>query len=135
MRSRPGRLILVGSVLVDVLLYVDRLPERGGDTIAQESRLTTGGGFNVLVGAKKLGLPVGYAGRVGQGAFGDLVAAELAAAGIPTLLPRVSGEDTGFTVGLVEPDGENTFVTSPGAESHLSLEDLASVLLEPGDAV
>lgn len=132
---RPERLVLVGSVLADVLLYLSRFPERGGDVLASEGRLTTGGGFNVLVGARRLGLAVGFAGRVGEGAVGDLVAADLAAAGIPSLLPRASGEDTGFTVGLAEAGGENTFVTAPGAESRLSPEDLDALPLEPGDAV
>jgi sugar/nucleoside kinase (ribokinase family) len=127
--------VLVGSVLVDVLLYVDRLPERGGDKIAHENRLTSGGGFNVLVGAKRLGLPVAYAGKVGEGPCGNRVAQDLATADIPLLLPRVPGEDTGFTVGLVEADGERTFITSPGAESRLTAADLTSIQLKPNDAV
>ena len=69
----PRRLVLVGSVLVDILLYIDRLPERGGDRLAERSIITSGGGMNVLVGAARLGLPVAYAGRVGDGAMGRQV--------------------------------------------------------------
>lgn len=134
-RIRPGRLVLVGSVLVDILMYVDRLPERGGDCLAQRSVLTSGGGFNVLVGAARLGMAVAYAGRVGDGPMGTQVMADLAAAGIPLLLPRASGEDTGFDIGLVEPDGERTFVTAPGAESRLRPVDLNALPLLPGDAI
>lgn len=134
-RVRPSRLVLVGSVLVDVLMYVEGLPERGGDRVAERSLLTTGGGFNVLVGAARLGMPVAYAGRVGDGVMGAQAMADLHAAGIPLMLPRVTGEDTGFDIGLVEPDGERTFVTSPGAEARLRPPDLAAVPLRPGDAV
>jgi sugar/nucleoside kinase (ribokinase family) len=134
-RVRPRRLMLVGSVLVDVLMYVEGLPERGGDRVAQRSVLTTGGGLNVLVGAARLGVPVAYAGRVGDGVMGAQVTADLRAAGIPLMLPRVTGEDTGFDIGLVEPDGERTFVTAPGAEARLRPADLAVVPLQPGDAV
>ena len=42
LRIRPRRLLLVGSVLVDILMYVDRLPERGGDCIARRALLTSG---------------------------------------------------------------------------------------------
>lgn len=129
------RLVLVGSILVDILMYIDHLPERGGDSIANRALLTSGGGFNVLVGAKRLGMPVAYAGRVGDGPMGAQVAADLAAAGIPLMLPRAFGEDTGFDIGLVEPDAERTFVTSPGAESRLRLDDLNSIPLATGDAI
>lgn len=134
-KIRPRRLVLVGSVLVDILMYVERLPARGGDVVAQRAILTTGGGFNVLVGAARLGLSVGYAGRVGDGAMGRQVMTDLERAGIPLLLPRVVGEDSGFDIGLVEPDAERTFVTSPGAESRLQEADMATIALLPGDAV
>jgi sugar/nucleoside kinase (ribokinase family) len=134
-RIRPRRLVLVGSILVDILMYVDRLPERGGDSIAKGAVLTSGGGFNVLVAAARLGMPVAYAGRVGDGPMGTQVMADLTAVDIPLLLPRVSGEDTGFDIGLVESDAERTFVTAPGAESRLSLADLNALQLFPGDAI
>jgi sugar/nucleoside kinase (ribokinase family) len=132
---RPRRLVLVGSVLVDILLYVDRLPGRGGDRIAERSIVTSGGGMNVLLGASRLGLPAAYAGRVGDGAMGTQVLADLNAAGIALLLPPVRGEDSGFDVGVVEPGGERTFVTSPGSESRLRPADLAAIPLAATDVV
>ena len=135
LRIRPRRLLLVGSVLVDILMYVDRLPERGGDCIARRALLTSGGGFNVLVAAARLGMPVAYAGLVGDGPMGTRVMTDLAAAGIPLALPRAAGEDTGFDVGLVESDAERTFVTAPGVESRLHQADLNAVPVLPGDAI
>jgi sugar/nucleoside kinase (ribokinase family) len=126
---------VVGSVLVDILMYVDHLPMRGGDTIAHRTLTTSGGGFNVLIGASRLGMPASYAGRVGNGPMGTQVQADLAAATLPLLLPRVVGEDTGFDIGLVEASGERTFVTAPGVESHLSLADLRAIELQAGDAI
>src|SRR5262249_33948849 len=135
LRMQPQRLILVGSILVDILMYVERLPERGGDTIARNTLLTSGGGMNLLAGATRLGLSACYAGRVGDGPMGSQVMTDLAETGIPLLLPRVSGEDTGFDVGLVEANGERTFVTSPGVESRLSLADLQTIPFQSGDAI
>lgn len=135
LKIRPRRLVLIGSILVDILMYIDRLPERGGDCIAQRALLTSGGGFNVLSGAARLGLPVCYAGRVGDGPMGSQVLNDLARAGIPLVLPQVRGEDTGFDIGLVEADAERTFVTAPGVEARLSLNDLCSIPLQPGDAI
>jgi sugar/nucleoside kinase (ribokinase family) len=132
---RPRRLVLVGSVLVDLLLYVPHLPERGGDVLASRAMLTSGGGFNVLVAAARLGMRVACAGRVGDGPMGRQVMSDLRAAGIPLLLPQVAGRDTGFDVGLVEPQGERTFATAPGVEAELSLADLEALPLQEGDAV
>jgi sugar/nucleoside kinase (ribokinase family) len=134
-RIRPLRLVLVGSILVDILMYVDRLPERGGDIMARRTLLTSGGGFNVLAAAARLGMPTAYAGRVGDGPMGHQVIADLTAAHIPLLLPGAIGADTGFDIGLVEPDAERTFVTTPGVEACLSIEDLHTIPLLPGDAI
>ncbi|GAA1809071.1 PfkB family carbohydrate kinase [Planosporangium flavigriseum] len=130
----PHRLVLVGSVLVDILMPVPALPERGGDVLASDAAIQAGGGFNVLAAARRLGLPAALAGRVGDGPFGRLVTAALAAEGIERLMP-VSTGDTGVCVGLVEPDAERTFVTRPGVESELTSADLDAVEVRPGDAL
>src|SRR5258708_37858176 len=110
-RIRPRRLLLVGSVLVDILMYVDRLPERGGDRVARRALLTSGGGFNVLVAATRLGMPVAYAGLVGDGPMGTRVMTDLAAASIPLVLPPAAGEDTHLDSGLGESESQRTVLT------------------------
>lgn len=132
---RPERLVLVGSVLVDVLVYVDRLPDRGSDVFASERRISTGGGFNVLSAASRLGLRAAYAGRVGDGVFGRQVARDLELDGVSLLLGFTQGEDTGFDIGIVEASGERTFLTAPGTESRLGASELALIELAPADAV
>lgn len=134
MRLRPRRLVLVGSVLVDVLVYIDQIPARDGDVLAGGRLVTSGGGFNLLAGAVRLGLPVAYAGHVGSGPFGDQVVRDLDRIGVPLLFPRAA-DDTGFDIGLVEASGHTTYVTVPGAESRLRRADLASLALQAGDTV
>ena len=82
------RLVLVGSVIVDIVLYVDALPERGGDVVASRSMTTAGGGFNVLSAAARQGLPSAYGGLVGTGPFGEQVRDALAAESVE-LLPAL----------------------------------------------
>lgn len=135
MRERPRRFVGVASVLVDVLLYVDALPERGGDLLARKGTLAPGGTYNLLTAAVRLGLPAAYGGLVGQGPLGAIVRAALAAEGVAVLAPPVATGDTGFDVALVEGDGERTFVTAPGCEAHMTAEHLASLQLVAGDAV
>lgn len=129
------RLVLLGSVLVDLPLQVPHLPPRGGDVVADPDPPTAGGGFNVLSAAVRLGLPAVYGGRIGGGPFGAVVLAALLAEGVELGLPEVAAQDTGYCAVLVEPDGERTFVTAPGAEAQLTAEALAAVRLADGDAV
>jgi sugar/nucleoside kinase (ribokinase family) len=116
--SQPvSRLVFAGEAIVDLLMRVPALPARGGDMLAESASVEVGGGFNIMAAAVRQGLPVVYAGGHGTGPWGDKVRAALAAEGIGLLRPPDPGADTGFTVGLVEPDGERTFVTALGAES------------------
>ncbi len=137
MRRPPGprRLVFAGEAIVDVVMRVPALPQRGGDVLATSSEITAGGGFNVMAAAARQGLPVLYAGGHGTGPWGDLVRAALAAEGIGLFRPPDPDRDTGFDVALVEPDAERTFVTHLGAEAMRGPGTWDAVPAGPGDAV
>jgi sugar/nucleoside kinase (ribokinase family) len=130
-----SRLVFAGEAIVDVLMRVPALPGRGGDMLAESASVEVGGGFNIMAAAVRQGLPVVYAGGHGTGPWGGKVRAALAAEGIGLLRPPYPDADTGFTVGLVEPDGERTFVTALGAESLVQADTWNSIRLQTGDAV
>ena len=131
----PRRLVFAGEAIVDVVMRVPALPQRGGDALATSAEITAGGGFNVMAAAARQGLPVRYAGGHGTGQWGDVVRAALAAEGIGLLRPPDQERDTGFDVALVEPDAERTFVTHLGAETVRGPQAWDAVRTEPGDAV
>lgn len=128
-----SRLLHLGNVVIDLVLQVPALPERGGDVLATRTSRTPGGGFNVMAAAARQGLPVTYAGAHGTGPFGDRARAALRAEGIDVLLAPRTEPDTGFVLCLVDADGERTFVTSPGAEATLTAADLAELRPGAGD--
>jgi sugar/nucleoside kinase (ribokinase family) len=132
---RFRRLLHLGNVVIDIVLDVPALPERGGDVLATRTEFVPGGGFNVLVAAARQGLPVSYGGALGQGPLADLARRALADEGIAVLQPPQPSPDTGFVISLVDAAGERTFVTSPGAEARLTRADLARVTAGPDDAV
>jgi sugar/nucleoside kinase (ribokinase family) len=134
--NRPlKRLVFAGEAIVDLLMWVPALPERGGDMLADSSAVQVGGGFNIMAAAVRQGLPVVYAGGHGTGPWGDKVRAALAAEDIRLLRPPDPDADTGFDVALVEAGGERTFVTSLGAESLREPGAWDLVRVSPGDAV
>lgn len=127
-----GRVVTIGNAMVDVIAVVPHRPERGGDVLASRGRIEVGGGgFRAVAAARVAGARTVYAGRIGTGVFGDLVRSTLAVLTIPAPLPPVADRDTGFVLTTVEPDGERTFVTVPGAES--AEPALGSLDIEPAD--
>ena len=133
--SDTPRLFCLDTVLVDVVLKVAALPERAGDTVAQEQLITTGGGFNAMSAAARHGLGVVYAGRLGEGPFASMAEASLKGERIATPIERNSNLDTGICVVLVEPDAERSFVSSRGAEDTLRAADLMTLDVRKGDYV
>lgn len=133
----PKRLVVVSGIVMDIMMYVEALPPRGGDVLARAGKITPGGAFNVIAAASRLCLPAAYAGRVGSGMFGQWIRRELEEMGVETLGATASEPqgDTGFDVALVESGGERTFVTASGAEADMTEEHLQSIVLKPGDAV
>ncbi len=131
----PRRLVFAGEAIVDLLMWVPALPERGGDMLADSAAVQVGGGFNIMAAAVRQGLPVVYAGGHGTGPWGDRVRAALAAEGIRMLRTPDPDADTGFDVALVEAGGERTFVTTLGAESLREPGAWDLVRVRAGDAV
>lgn len=135
LNSWPGRLVHTGQVIIDLVMPVDTLPAPGGDVLARDARLWTGGGFNVMAAAARSGAHVVYAGAHGTGRFGDQAREALRAEGIAVVQKPVAELDTGVCVVLVDDSGERTFVTGTGAEGRLQPEQLAGVDTAPEDLV
>lgn len=130
-----ARLVSVGNALIDLALDVPHLPARGGDVRGRSRGLHAGGAANVLLAARRQGLPAAYSGAHGTGPLGDRVRALLAAERVEVLLPALPDLDTGVDVAFTEPDGERSFATAFGAEAELDADALAAVAIDDDDLV
>jgi len=131
----PPRFLCLDTLMIDVVVKIMRLPERGSDAVATDRLVTPGGGFNAMTAAARQDMAVTYVGQLGRGPFADIATAALRAESIG-LAVRASGEtDLGLCLVLVEADGERTFVTCPGAEGELRFADLLGVVVNDGDYV
>jgi sugar/nucleoside kinase (ribokinase family) len=129
------RLLHTGQVIIDLVMAVDKLPQPGGDVLAQSASFEAGGGFNVMAAAARNGLPVVYLGRHGSGRFGDLAREAMKAEGIRIGIAHKAERDTGLCVAVTDASAERSFISYIGAEGELSAEDLANVPAEAGDYV
>lgn len=129
------RVIHTGQALVDIVVEIAGLPERGGNVMASTHHQYAAGAVNVLLAAARAGATAVHAGAVGTGPNGDLVRAALRAEGVAVTSAPVPGLDTGICLVAVEPDGERTFITTMDAERHITVESLATSHPVPGDLV
>ena len=111
----PPPLTVVGSVNLDLVAKIDRLP-RPGETVsgATLERIAGGKGANQAVAAARLGAGVRFVGCVGRDFAADEALAGLRAAEVE-LDVRVVDEPTGLALILVDANGENQIVVVPGA--------------------
>ncbi len=109
------RIDVVGSINLDLVARVERLP-RPGETLTGASfdRFPGGKGANQAVAAARLGASVRLLGSVGTDAMADEALAGLRAAGVELDL-QTSDEPTGIALILVDAAGENVIVVAPGA--------------------
>lgn len=118
------RITVVGSVNLDLVARVERLP-RPGETVtgAVFDRVPGGKGANQAVACARLGAEVTMVGAVGRDPFADEALAGLREEGVELQL-RVGDEPTGVALIQVDAGGETTITVAPGANSTLGEVDL-----------
>jgi ribokinase len=114
----PVELTVVGSINVDFVAHMERLP-RPGETVAAHrfSRSPGGKGANQAVAAALLGARVKLIGAVGDDDLAELALSGLVAAGVELEVERTGA--TGTAVILVDARGENEIAVVPGANALL----------------
>lgn len=121
-------ILVVGSLNADLVIRVSRFPN-AGETIQGSDLLTFPGGkgANQAVAAARLGERVTMIGRVGQDTLGEYLLDCMNANQIDTRLIQRDAAATGTAIILLDEQGENRIVLSPGANGHITPSDLESV--------
>jgi ribokinase len=111
-------LTVVGSINLDLVVRVDRLP-RAGETVTGGDlvRVPGGKGANQAVAASRLGARVRLIGAVGNDPFADEALSTLAGSDVELDVARVGV--TGVALIVVDAAGENQIVVTPGANAEL----------------
>jgi ribokinase len=125
-------IVVFGTLNVDLVIAVPRLPRPGEGVKGGDHQLFAGGkGGNQALAAARAGAKVALVGAVGRDAFAEVALAGLAQAGIH--LARVTRCDrpTGLQAIAVDPAGENLMTGSTAANGEASPAALAP-LLGPG---
>ncbi len=129
-------IVVVGSLNMDFVVTVDRLPAPGQTVLGRDFQMIPGGkGANQACAAARLAsasTQVRMVGRVGYDPFGDHLKASLAAAGVDvSAVHATRSQATGVALIPVDAFGQNSIVVAPGANHALiasEVEAMRSVL-------
>jgi ribokinase len=134
-----GRVVVVGSVNVDLVLSVPRLPGPGETVTDGAFEVHDGGkGANQAAAAALLGAPTFLVAAVGLDEHGHRARASLVAAGVDLERLATGAAPTGVAAILVGAGGENLIAVAPGANHELDAGWVASsvaALAGHGDVV
>jgi len=118
------RILVVGSINVDIVVLTDRLPTPG-ETITGGTLLINHGGkgANQAVAARRLGADVRFIGCVGDDTFGPELRESMLAEGIGVDgLATIAGSHSGTAVIVVDAAGRNQIAVASGANLRLTVD-------------
>ncbi|MGJ4929514.1 ribokinase [Bradyrhizobium sp. HKCCYLS2038] len=129
-----GRVIVAGSINMDVVATAVRHP-RVGETVAGQSVMyfPGGKGANQAVSSAKLGTPTALIGRLGRDAFGEQLRAFLASQGIDLAAVKDSASAATGTAIITLANADNTIVVIPGSNAEVSSDDVEQIALTADD--
>lgn len=121
---RKKRIIVAGSINMDILLTVKHYPQTGESISAESVSIIPGGkGINQAVGAIKLGAKVSLIGNVGRDFDGDMILNLLHENGVDATAVHVDEErSTGKAYIHIQDDGESGIVLYGGANETVSAD-------------
>ncbi|MCF6100769.1 ribokinase [Mesorhizobium muleiense] len=129
-------IIVVGSINLDLIANVDRLPAPG-ETVRGSGFATAPGGkgANQALAAARAGAKVRMVGAVGKDNFATEALALLRDGKIDLSGVGETFASTGTALIMVADDGENVIAVVPGANDSVVTGDLSKAFMKKGDVV
>lgn len=129
MITARGRVLIVGSANMDLVLRTERLPTPGETVAGSDYFEAFGGkGANQAVAAARAGARVALVAAVGEDAFGRACAEQYRREGLDlTHLKIAEDRPTGVAMILVDAEGRNMIAVNPGANAALTEADIAAI--------
>jgi ribokinase len=123
-------IVVFGSLNVDLLIPVDRLPNHGETVIGPGYSFAAGGkGANQALAAARAGASVRMVGRVGTDDLSAIALNDLNLQDVDLSLVAKDEKPTGLAAICVEKRGENIIVVAAGANSNARADQVPDSLL------
>ncbi|BCL16086.1 ribokinase [Micromonospora sagamiensis] len=114
------RVVVVGSANMDLVGTAPALPRARETVLGTDFVMVPGGkGANQAIAAARAGASVVFLGAIGSDSFGVTLRARITAAGVDTGQLRVTYGPSGVALVMVDAEGENLILVTPGANASL----------------
>ncbi len=123
----PKTILTVGSLNMDQIIQVPRLPLQGETLLGSGSlRFVPGGkGANQAVAMARLGGQVSLAGRIGRDIFGEQLRQALQADGVNIALLAIDEQEaSGVAFIFLLPQGDNSIIVTSGANGCVGKDEV-----------
>lgn len=126
-RTSNPKIVVVGSINLDLVFSCESLPSPGQTVMARSFRQEFGGkGANQAVAAQRAGGQVTLVGRVGDDSYGTELLGNLEREAIDiSTVYMTPSVPSGLAMVAVESTGENSIIVVPGANAKLTPEDVS----------
>lgn len=125
---------IVGSINLDLIARVERLPAPGETVPGRDFSSAPGGkGANQALAARRAGASVRVMGAVGADAFAGQALALLKEAGVDLSEVKETTAPTGTAMILVGDDGENVIAVIAGANGQVTTQDVQAAGFQAGE--
>ena len=125
-----SNILVVGSLNADLVVRAPHLPQPGETISGEDLQVIPGGkGANQAVAAARLGSNVSMLGRLGKDNFGDFLLNNLRLNRVDSRLVQRDDASTGTAIIVVDSNGQNSIVLSPGANCKVSSADVENASL------
>lgn len=132
-----ARIVVLGSLNMDLVVTVSRLPKAGETVMGDRLGTYPGGkGANQAVAVERLGGQAAMVGRVGKDSFGESLIRNLQTNGVDSSgVGRDADQPTGAALIIVENGGQNMIAVAAGANLAVGRAEVerAEARLRPGD--
>lgn len=120
-----NNVLVIGSLNADLVVRVPRFPQPGETLSGDDLHIIPGGkGANQAVAAARLGLKTTMIGRVGSDSFSSFLVDNLTSNSVDTSHVLKTDSATGTAIIVVDSNGQNSIVLSPGANGMVTPADV-----------
>ena len=118
---------VVGSINMDLVLTMDKVPETGENLLGNSYDYANGGkGANQATALARLGAQVKMIGKVADDSNGNKLLENLEGKSIDTSGVATDGTSTGLAIILIDGDGKNRIVVYEGANKEIDVSEALS---------
>lgn len=135
--TTPGRVLVLGELLVDQTLRSEDYPRSGSTIWARDLGPSPGGSFRALVAARRMGVEAVSLCPIGRGPIADSISQALEREGIVDAGPRIAEDDNRYRLHVAVEDGRHVDVSTnnplPENATHTWAQAIAA--MSPSDVL